>query len=224
MKPYALATTVLASAVLLTTTQAQLLPFLHNSKPATPNTDNRQQPLAHQPGLQMPNDPPNPTVENSPATQTASVTLSDILGTYRNLNTFAALTRDVHTINTRLASSSQNTTVLAPSNHALSLLPRKPWESPQDYSKLGPQAYSGDEGRERADENLRRFTEAHILLCSPWKEGEKVKTMAGTEVWWEVRDGGKKVLMPGAVEVEKVVSRVANGEVWLLSSALNYAL
>jgi len=29
--------------------------------------------------------------------------------------------------------------------------------------------------------------------ASPWKEGEKLKTLAGGEVWWEERDGVKVV-------------------------------
>jgi len=40
---------------------------------------------------------------------------------------------------------------------------------------------------------LRRFVEAHVVPVSPWKEGEKVKTLAGGEVWWESKDGVKMV-------------------------------
>ena len=46
---------------------------------------------------------------------------------------------------------------------------------------------------------------------SPWDEGQKEKTLGGRKIWWEVRDG-KRVIMPDEVEVDKVASRVANGE------------
>ena len=88
---------------------------------------------------------------------------------------------------------------------------------------MGAVAYEGLSGSDRASSNLRRFTEAHVVPVSPWEEGKKVKTLAGTELWWESR-GGKTVVLPGEVEVEKVVSRVANGEVWMLKGALNYAV
>jgi hypothetical protein len=72
-------------------------------------------------------------------------------------------------------------------------LPRKPWEDPKDYNQLGTEAYEGGEGEERAQKNLRRFVEAHVVPASPWKEGEKLKTLAGGEVWWEEKDGNKVV-------------------------------
>jgi hypothetical protein len=34
--------------------------------------------------------------------------------------------------------------------------------------------------------------EAHVVPVSPWKEGERVKTLSGGEVWWESKDGVKK--------------------------------
>ena len=57
---------------------------------------------------------------------------------------------------------------------------------------------------------------------SPWKQGEKVKSLGGSTLWWEVKDG-KAYVQPGDVEVERVVSRVNNGEVWMLKGVLNYA-
>jgi len=72
-------------------------------------------------------------------------------------------------------------------------LPRKPWEDPEDYHNLGADAYKGDNGEERAKHNVQRFVEAHCVPASPWKEGEKLKTLAGGEVWWEARNGVKMV-------------------------------
>lgn len=72
-------------------------------------------------------------------------------------------------------------------------LPRKPWEDSEDYESLGTEAYKGEPGEERARRNLCRFVEAHVVPVSPWKEGEKVKTLAGGEVWWEEKVGVKKV-------------------------------
>lgn len=51
----------------------------------------------------------------------------------------------------------------------------------------------GGDGEGRAQGNLRRFVEAHVVPVSPWKEGEKVATVGGGEVWWEGREGGKIV-------------------------------
>ena len=104
----------------------------------------------------------------------------------------------------------------------MSKLPRKPWEDPEDYQMLGAEAYAGDDGQKRAHENLKRFVEAHIVPISPWKSGERVKTLAGSEVWWESRDD-KQYVQPGNVEVVEVADSVANGEVWILRGVLNYA-
>jgi hypothetical protein len=137
--------------------------------------------------------PPN---EESPSVSAPAdgdtVILSDVLGNDRSINIFAGFTRDFATISQRFEDSSLNTTIMAPINSAIMALPRKPWEDPEDYEKLGANAYEGEPGEERAQENLKRFVEAHVVPVSPWKEGEKVKTLSGGEVWWESKDGVKK--------------------------------
>jgi uncharacterized surface protein with fasciclin (FAS1) repeats len=173
------------------------------------------------PGIQLP-PPSSPDAPPAPAPN-SSVILSDIIGTQRAINLFAGFTRDISTISSRLDNTSQNTTVLAPLNSAISALPRKPWEDPRDYAALGEQAYEGAEGEDRAHRNLRRFTEAHVVPVSPWREGERVETVGGGKVWWEVGKDGVAVVQPGRVVIERVVSRVANGEVWVLKGVLNYA-
>ena len=100
---------------------------------------------------------------------------------------------DIETISKRLDDSSKNTTVLAPLNSELQKLPRKPWEDPEDYNALGAEAYTGNEGEDRAHRNLRRFVEAHVVPTSPWQEGEKVETVGGGKVWWEDREGTRTV-------------------------------
>jgi hypothetical protein len=138
--------------------------------------------------------PPN---QDSPSASAPSdgntVILSDVLGNDRIINIFAGFTRDFATISQRFEDSSLNTTILAPINSAIMGLPRKPWEDPEDYEKLGADAYEGEPGEERAQKNLRRFVEAHVVPDSPWKQGEKVKTLAGGEVWWESKDGARIV-------------------------------
>ncbi|KAM0455365.1 hypothetical protein ACHAPV_000663 [Trichoderma viride] len=165
--------------------------------------------------------------ENDSQVQPA-VLLYDILGTQRSLTTFFSLTRMHESTSEPLSDANTNTTVLAPGNVVIDDLPRKPWENPSDYAALGEQAYDGSGGKDRADDNLRRFVEAHLVVgTSPWEAGVKAKTAAGTEVWWEAKkdkDGNeKRVIMPGEVEVDRVASRVANGEVWILNGVLNYA-
>lgn len=169
-----------------------------------------------------------------------SITLSDVIGRDRSINIFAGFTRDIDSIAARLDSSAQNTTVLAPVNGAVTSLPRKPWEDPAEYARLGAEAYEGLEGEGRAHRNLRRFVEAHVVPESPWEEGQKVQTLGGGTVWWERKDGVKRVsvaslwlvmllanvraqIQPGNVEVTSVPSKVGNGEVWILNEALNYA-
>ncbi|KAI5242057.1 hypothetical protein E4T43_05025 [Aureobasidium subglaciale] len=152
----------------------------------------------------------------------SDVTISDVLGRERSINIFAGFTRDIESVFKRLEAGSHNTTLLAPLNSAITRLPRKPWEDPQEYAALGQNAYDGQDGEDRAHRNLRRFVEAHVVPESPWVEGQKVQTLGGDTVWWEEKDG-KKVIQPGGIEVSSVPNKVVNGEVWILESARNYA-
>ena len=152
----------------------------------------------------------------------SSLLISDVIARNQRIGIFSSFTRDIDSVSSRLESSAVNTTILAPENSEMAKLPRKPWEDPEDYQILGAEAYSGDDGQSRAQENLKRFVEAHIVPISPWKAGERVKTLAGSEVWWESRDG-KRYVQPGNVEVAEVADKVANGEVWILQGVLNYA-
>lgn len=140
-------------------------------------------------GPVIPQNPKNPA--SQPGGDT--VILSDVLGRDRSINIFAGFTRDISTVEGRLGDKALNTTVLAPLNSAIVALPRKPWEDPQDYSNLGADAYEGEDGEDRAHKNLRRFVEAHIIPTSPWEEGDKIETMSGGKIWWELKDGKKMV-------------------------------
>ncbi|PMD38281.1 hypothetical protein L207DRAFT_462881 [Hyaloscypha variabilis F] len=181
----------------------------------------QQRPMADKNlGPAMPPNDESPSV-SAPA-DGDTVILSDVLGNDRSINIFAGFTRDFATISQRFEDSSLNTTIMAPINSAIMALPRKPWEDPEDYEKLGANAYEGEPGEERAQENLKRFVEAHVVPVSPWKEGEKVKTLSGGEVWWESKDGVKKI-QPGNIEVSSIASKVYNGEVWILKGVRNYA-
>ncbi len=123
------------------------------------------------------------------------LSIADVIGKERVINIFAGFTRDIDGISKRLDSNDQNTTVLAPLNSELQKLPRKPWEDPEDYDELGAKAYQGQSGEDRAQRNLRRFVEAHVVPVSPWKEGEKVASVGGGKVWWEGREGKKVVCL-----------------------------
>jgi paired amphipathic helix protein Sin3a len=129
-----------------------------------------------------------------PALQLASRKLFGGSPAYLNACRFV---RDIESASRRLEDSSQNTTVLAPLNSAVEKLPRKPWEDPREYGALGPNAYEGGEGHERAQRNLRRFVEAHLVPVSPWREGEKVKPVGDDgEIWWEEKNGKRVVRWP----------------------------
>ncbi|KAM0533108.1 hypothetical protein ACHAPP_006274 [Verticillium nonalfalfae] len=156
--------------------------------------------------------PSNPSDPHPPSGQ-GSVILSDVLNRDKSINIFAGFTHDIETAAIRLDDSGKNTTILAPLNSAVEALPRKPWEDPEDYNRLGTDAYVGDDGQERASRNLRRFVEAHLVPVSPWQENQKARTIGGDgEVWWENKDG-TKFIQPGNIEVVSIASTVANGEV-----------
>ena len=168
----------------------------------------------------LPSASPQPPSDNKdPDDRQGAVILSDVLGNQESISIFAGFTRDIDSVSARLDTKTLNTTLLAPRNAAITSLPRKPWEDPRD----GANAYDGQAGEDRAHSNLRRFTEAHVISASPWEEGVKEKSLGGEVYWWEKKDSGKVVVMPGSVEVERIVSRVANGEVWLLKGVLNCA-
>lgn len=151
------------------------------------------------PGPAMPpsSDPSAPPGD-PPAGGPGTVILSDVMGRDRSINIFAGLVRDVESASRRLDDAARNSTVLAPLNSAMEKMPRKPWEDPRDYDTLGTDAYEGDEGWERAQRNIRRFVEAHVVPTNPWREGEKIKAMGGEgDIWWEEKDGVKVVSLPG---------------------------
>lgn len=116
--------------------------------------------------------------------------VSDVLPKTRAINVFASLTRDFEPIASRLNDASQNITVLAPRNSAIQALPRKPWESPEEYEQFGSEAYEGERGQDRAKRNLQRFVEAHLIPVSPWRKDEEVETLAGQKLKW-TKDGDK---------------------------------
>ncbi|ERT01952.1 hypothetical protein HMPREF1624_00247 [Sporothrix schenckii ATCC 58251] len=175
-------------------------------------------------GPAIPVQPGDGSDTTGPPPETGTVILSDVIGRDRSINVFAGFTRDFAPITNRFDDATQNSTVLAPLNSAIEALPRKPWEDPQDYHTLGADAYEGSDGQERAQQNLRRFVEAHIVPVSPWPEKQKASAMAGAgEVWWETRSDGTKVIQPGNIEVASVASTVANGQVWIIKGVRNYS-
>jgi hypothetical protein len=136
---------------------------------------------------------PPPGTDNPDSKFSTGIMLSDVLGKAQEIAIFSSLTRDIDSVADRIDDSSKNATILAPSNSVMRGLKRKPWEDPKDYDTFGQNAYSGSEGEDRAHRNLRRFVESHIVPESPWKEGEKVKSLAGAEIWFESKDGKKTV-------------------------------
>jgi hypothetical protein len=166
-----------------------------------------------------------PSAPSAPADNSgdgSDLTISDILPKTRSINIFASLTRDISSIANRLSSTTPgtgNTTLLAPLNSVMQGLPRKPWEDNPNAAKAGAESAARNE--DTAAENLRRFVEHHAVPVSPWKEGEKVESLGGKEIWWE-RRGEKKVLRPDDVEVEGVAGKTGNGEVWVVKGVINY--
>ena len=128
--------------------------------------------------------------------------ISDVLPRTQRIGIFSSFTRDIDSVSSRLESSSLNATVLAPENGVIKGLPRKPWEDPEEYKALGEDAYNGDDGNNRAQVNLKRFVESHVVLQSPWKEDQKAQTLSGNVVWFEIRGDKRMVYCPGYFMVE----------------------
>ncbi|KAI5847341.1 fas1 domain-containing protein [Morchella snyderi] len=157
---------------------------------------------------------------------TGSLLLSDKLSQDRSIDIFAELTRKFESISTRLSNTDENTTVLAPSNVAVSKLPRKPWEDPNDEEAGGnilSDIYKGLVGEDRASRNERNFVEAHLIGVSPWPKGEKIKTLQGKEIWWDM-DGKDRIIYPDGIKLaaHRDIKTVPNGEIWILDGVINY--
>jgi hypothetical protein len=150
----------------------------------------------------------------------SALSISDILPQTRKINIFASLTRDISSVTGRLESlkPEDNTTLLAPLNSAMQALPRKPWED-----RPGDEGVSAQYNEDKAAQNLQRFVEEHVVPVSPWKQGEKIKTLGGQELWWEKNKDGERVINPGNLVVDGVVGRVGNGEIWAVKGVVNYA-
>ncbi|KAL8823783.1 MAG: hypothetical protein Q9191_005553 [Dirinaria sp. TL-2023a] len=189
--------------------------FGGTSPPLSPSP--HQALIANFPDLVMP-----PSADESSVPESsAGVVISDVIASDRVINIFAGFTRDIDTIAKRLDDKSKNTTVLAPLNSEITKLPRKPWEDPEDYNAFGANAYGGSEGEDRAQRNLRRFVEAHVVPVSPWNEGEKVNSAGGGQIWWETK-GGQRTIQPGDIEVSRIANKVENGELWFIKGVINY--
>ncbi|PSN63352.1 hypothetical protein BS50DRAFT_559323 [Corynespora cassiicola Philippines] len=193
--------------ILAATTQARSIPDILRSFHKSSD-----QSLLHNQGVLVDIMPPTGEVSTG-------VIISDVIGKTQAIGIFSGLTRDIDTVSDRLDDASKNATVLAPDNSVMRNLERKPWEDPEDYKSLGTKAYDGKDGEDRAHRNLRRFVESHIIPQSPWEEGQKIKTLAGNEVWYETKDGKKKI-QPGDIEVTSIADKVSNGEVWIIGGSL----
>ena len=165
--------------------------FRTSNSPGKPTSDKGQLPIMNIPNILFP--PSNNKDKDGSSGGSGELSISDVIGKERVISIFAGFTRDIDSISKRLDTNDHNTTVLAPLNSELQKLPRKPWEDPEDYNELGANAYQGQSGEDRAQRNLRRFVEAHIIPVSPWKEGEKVGSIGGGKLWWEEKDGKKMV-------------------------------
>lgn len=167
--------------------------FRTGNSPTKPASQKGQSPIMNIPNILFP--PSIDKDKDGSSGGSGDLSISDVIGKERVISIFAGFTRDIDNISKRLNAEDQNTTVLAPLNSELQKLPRKPWEDPEDYNELGAKAYEGQGGEDRAQRNLRRFVEAHIVPVSPWKEGEKVGSIGGRKLWWEEKEGKKMVCL-----------------------------
>jgi hypothetical protein len=118
----------------------------------------------------------------------ADVLLSDVLTQCSTVRVFYGLLRDVDDVYDRLSDESQQTMVLAPQDSAMVQLQRKPWETLNDFETFGQKPYEGDDGKERADKNLKRFVKEHVLDTGFMSENTAVKNLNGGSVWYDVEN------------------------------------
>ncbi|KAL8304768.1 hypothetical protein RB598_008853 [Gaeumannomyces tritici] len=145
----------------------------------------------------------------------AGVLLSDVLGDKR-VNGFGSLVRNVESTSRRANDPRQASVVLSPLNSALEALPQKPWEDAADYSEFGSNAYEGAGGRDRAQGNIQRFVERHIVpvAAQDWAKEQKIKSIGqDTLIWWEENADGKRTIQPDGIRVKEVISTATNGEI-----------
>ncbi|KAL0631710.1 hypothetical protein Q9L58_009424 [Maublancomyces gigas] len=169
--------------------------------------------------------PPSSDMSHATDQPTGTPLLADVLPLDKSISIFSGFTRSVESISTRVADREANTTVLAPSNVAISRLPRKPWEDPADEGAGGnvfSEIYRGLAGEDRASKNLRTFVEAHCVGVSPWVKGQKTKTLEGKVVWWDEDDEGVRTIYPDNIQIEERRNEASNGEVWFLKGVINY--
>ncbi|KAF2674339.1 FAS1 domain-containing protein [Microthyrium microscopicum] len=146
-------------------------------------------------------------------------TLADRIPRENRIQIFSSLLRDVDSAWGQLSDPAKYCVVLAPTNPALHALPSKPWKEGPDVEAYGEQAYEGEAGITRANNNLKSFVERHVVLAKDWREGQKAKTISGLEVWWEQKDSSK-VIQPGDIKVVATADEASNGEVWILDSVV----
>ncbi|KKA28699.1 hypothetical protein TD95_003788 [Thielaviopsis punctulata] len=147
------------------------------------------------------------------------ILLSDVIGSFKNVSLFANLIREFPDIEQRISDPNLKTTLLAPHNTAIESMNLKTWERQEDYDSHGLNAYSGEEGRTRAKENNRKFLLSHIVTEFPWTHRTQTVTLGGQEICW-VDFGEAKMILPQKVYITSTLKRVRNGDLLLISAAL----
>lgn len=147
------------------------------------------------------------------------VTLADVIPIDRSLTIYADLARSLGDVQQNLGDDRKQYVVLAPQNAAIMALGRKPWDQKLDPDgRIDPPLAALDEGS--AEENIRRFVEAHIVQAQGMRQGETYRTLAGMEVSWTA-DGGVKTIHPGGIAVLQEIDTAVNGAIWVLDGVMD---
>jgi hypothetical protein len=116
------------------------------------------------------------------------VLVSDLLTRCPTAQIFYDLLRGVDSIYSRLSDESQKTIILAPCDRAMVQLPRKPWETLDDFAQFGLKPYEGDEGTVRAQQNIERFVMDHAVDGILLLQDVAYKNISGGEVRYKIGD------------------------------------
>lgn len=97
------------------------------------------------------------------AFQNTGVTLDDRLQSLPAISLFGRYVRDIDGMSEALADGDRHIMVFAPTNDAITAMPKKPWEYPRNIDKLEQAGASASEIHDAIQANVRRFVLTHVV-------------------------------------------------------------
>lgn len=146
-------------------------------------------------------------------------TIADVIPIDRSLTIYSDLVRTSADIQGAFGDAKKRFVVLAPQNSAIVALGRKPWDDRPDDTDS--RRFQGQGGEDRAQENIMRFVQAHILTAERFDEGDRATNLLGEKLYWKRDADGKKRIYPGGIAVVSERNTAVNGDIWVLDGVIN---